>query len=132
MLRLISLLVEHQMELPEALRLAAESTGDAYLSQQCRTLANRVEEGSSLTMALVQLRTLPLSVVPLVRWGERNGTLPEALRSAAEMIEGRLNLSIDMVVQILPPILLIFVGAMSVSMILGIFLPLVSFIQGLI
>jgi type II secretory pathway component PulF len=132
MLRLISLLVEHRMDLPAALRLAAESTPDAYLSQQCRTLANRVEEGSSLTMALVHLRKLPLSVVPLIRWGERNGTLPEALRSAAEMIEGRLNLSIDVVVQILPPILLIFVGAMTVSMVLGIFLPLISFIQGLI
>jgi general secretion pathway protein F len=132
LLRLVSLLIEHHVELPEALRLAAESTRDAYLAQQCNALAERVEEGSSLTMALVRQRTLPLSVVPLVRWGERNGTLAEALRSAAEMIEGRLAMTTDMVVQILPPILLIFVGAMSLSMVLGMFLPLVSFMQGLI
>jgi type IV pilus assembly protein PilC len=131
LLRLISLLVEHQVPLPEALRLAAESTGDAYLSQQCRLLAGRVEQGSSLTMALVRLRTLPLSVVPLVRWGEMNGTLPEALRSAAQMIEGRLTVRTDLLMQIIPPILLIFVGAMAASMTVGLFLPLISLIQGL-
>jgi type II secretory pathway component PulF len=82
-------------------------------------------------MAIVRLRSLPLSIVPLVHWGERQGALPDALRSAAEMIEGRLNLRTDMLIQVIPPVLFVFVGALALSMVSGLFLPLVSLIQGL-
>jgi type II secretory pathway component PulF len=132
MLRMLSLLVEHRVPLPEALRLAADGTSDAYLGEQCRVLASRVEQGSSLAMALVRLRTLPLSIVPLVRWGEHHGVLADALRSAAEMIEGRLNMRTDMLVQVIPPVLLICVGATLLSMIVGLFLPMIGLIQGLV
>jgi type II secretory pathway component PulF len=132
LLRLLSLLVEHQVSLPDALRLTADSSSDAYLAEQCRLLAGRVEQGTSLTMALVRMRTLPLSIVPLVHWGERHGALAEALRSAAEMIEGRVNMRTDMLVQVIPPVLMIVVGAMAASMTVGLFLPLISLIQGLV
>ncbi len=130
-LRLLSLRVEHRVPLPEALRLTAGAMGDAYVARQFEILAERVEQGTSLTMSLVRLRSLPLSIVPLVRWGERYGELADGLRSAAQMIEGRMNLRTDIVLQVLPPILLIFVGALALSMTVGLYLPLISLIQGL-
>jgi type II secretory pathway component PulF len=131
MLRCLSLLVERRMALPEALRLTADGIADAYVGSQCRRLADRTEGGTSLTMSLVHLRTLPLSIVPLVRWGEERGLLPECLRSAAEMLEGRLSLRTDALVQILPPIIFMLVGVLVGSGVLAIFLPLISLIQGL-
>jgi type II secretory pathway component PulF len=131
MLRLLSLLVEQQIALPEALRLTAAGVSDAYIASQCRVLAGRVERGTSLTLALIQLRSVPLSIVPLVYWGERHNLLADGLRSAAEMIEGRLSFHTDLLMQIIPPILFAFVGALSVSMVIGLFLPLISFMQGL-
>lgn len=130
-LRLLALLVEHRVALPEALRLTAGALGDAYVASQLRTLAERAEQGTSLTMALVRLRTLPLSIVPLVRWGERYGELAEALRSAAQMIEGRMNLRTDVLMQVIPPVLLIAVGGGVAAMTIGLFLPLIALIQGL-
>ena len=131
LLRLIGLLVEHRVPLPQAIRLAGDSSADAYLRQQAQLLASRLEQGTSLTMALVRLRTLPLSVVPLIRWGERHGALAEALRSAAQMIEGRLTVRTDLLIQVIPPILLILVGTMAASMAVSLLLPLISLIQGL-
>ena len=131
MLRCLSLLVRHRVPLPEALRLTADGIADAYVASQCRTLAQKVERGQSLTMALIALRSLPLSIVPLVRWGEQGDLLSEGLRSAAEMIEGRLSLRTATLVQIVPPLvyvmILIFVG----SGIGALFLPLFALIQGL-
>jgi type II secretory pathway component PulF len=57
--------------------------------------------------------------------------LPEALRSAAEMLEGRLKFRADLLLQIIPPVLFVFVGAMAISMVSGLVLPLISLIQGL-
>lgn len=130
-LRLLGLMVEHRVPLPEALRLTSGASRDAYLANQLRKLAERVEQGTSLTMSLVRLRTLPLSIVPLVRWGERHGELGDALRSAAQMLEGRMNLRTDMLIQVIPPILLIFVGATAASTVVGLVLPLIALIQGL-
>jgi len=128
LLRCLSLLVQHHVPLPEALKLAADGIADGYVADQCRRLATRVEGGASLTMSLIELRTLPLSIVPLVHWGERYDALAEALRSAAEMLEGRLRLKTAMLAQIVPPIIFVFVGVMAcslVGMIAGTIIPII-------
>jgi type II secretory pathway component PulF len=131
MLRCLALLVEHRVPLPEALRLTAGGVLDAYVGEQCRTLAGQVEQGTSLTMSLVQLRTLPLSIVPLIRCGESQDALADSLRSAAEMIARRLDMRAGLLVQVLPPILLVTVGFAVASGAVSLFLPLISLIQGL-
>ena len=131
MLRCLGLLVERRVPLPEALRLTADGISDGYVADQCRELAGRVEQGTSLTMSLVQIRTLPLSIVPLIRWGEQRDLLHDSLRSSAEMIEGRLAVRTDALIQILPPIIFMSVGVMVGSGVIALFLPLISLIQGL-
>ncbi|HZN32745.1 MAG TPA: type II secretion system F family protein [Pirellulaceae bacterium] len=131
MLRCLGLLVEQRVPLPEALRLTAGGISDAYVGGQCQALARQVEQGTSLTMSLVKLRTLPLSIVPLVHWGENHDALGLGLRSAAEMLEGRLNLRANLLGQVLPPILFITVTMAIASGAISLFLPLISLIQGL-
>jgi type II secretory pathway component PulF len=131
MLRCLSLLVEHSVPLPEALRLTSAGIADGYVAVQCSHLAARVEKGMSLTASLLDLRTLPVSIVPLVHWGEKLGELADGLRSAADMIEGRLKMRRTLLVQIIPPVILVFTGAMAISVVVAIFLPLISLIQGL-
>ena len=131
MLRCLSLLVEHRVPLPEALRLTGGGITDAYVGRQCRELAGRVEQGSSLTMSLIDLRTLPLSIVPLIHWGEKQAALAPALRSAAEMIEGRLNMRAGLLVQVLPPILVVMIGGTVGFGVIALFLPLISITMGL-
>lgn len=131
MLRCLSLLVQQRVPLPEALRLTADGIADRYVGEQCRRLATRIEGGSSLTMSLVELRSLPLSIVPLVHWGETADALPEALRSAAEMLEGRLRLKSAMLAQVIPPVVFVTVGVMACSLIGTFAGTLIPLIQGL-
>lgn len=130
MLRSLSLLVDHQVPLPEALRLTGGGISDAYIGDQCRALAKRTEQGTPLWAALVELRTLPLSIVPLMHWGEEQGALAEALRTAAEMLEGRLRVRSGLLVLILPPAVFILVGTVAASMI-ALVIPMIALIQGL-
>jgi type II secretory pathway component PulF len=82
-------------------------------------------------MALVDLRTLPLSIVPLIRCGEHQGQLASSLRSAAEMLESRLKVRTHVLVQIVPPLVFIFVGISLASAVIALYLPMISLIQGL-
>jgi type IV pilus assembly protein PilC len=131
MLRGLGLLVEKRIPLPEALRLTADGISDSYVAAQCRKLAASVEGGSSLTTSLVRLRTLPLSIVPLVHWGEQQNALDEALRSAAEMLESRLRVRTTLLAQVVPPLVFVLVAVCVASTFVSLFLPLFSLIQGL-
>ena len=131
MLRNLSLLVEHSIPLPEALRLAGGGTSDGLMRSVGEKLARRVEEGLPLYAAILAERDLPVSIVPLVRWAELQGELPEGLRTAARMLEGRLQVRSDMLIQIVPPIAFIFVAVMVISLFGGILQTMVNLIRGL-
>jgi type II secretory pathway component PulF len=131
MLRSLALLLGHKLPLPESLRLTAGGIRDAYVGTLCRDLARRIEQGTPLFMAIVHQRSLPLSIVPLIRWGEENDVLPEALQSAAEMLEGRLRIRSTVVVQVLPPLIFIIVGVIVLSLVFVIFSTMINLMQGL-
>jgi len=128
---LLSVLVKNQIGLPEALRLSAAGIENAYVGQIANELARRTSEGQSLSELLAITPPLPVSLVPLVRWGERNGVLDEAFGTAKELFDRRVHVRALMLQSILPPILFVII-ACSVVMVLGaLFAPLTNLVIGL-
>jgi len=64
-------------------------------------------------------------VVMTVRMAESASDLPEALRSLGEEFAARSNWASNMVVQIVPPILILVLGLLIAAVVVGLFLPLV-------
>jgi type II secretory pathway component PulF len=131
MLRCLGLLIERSVPLPEALRLTGDGIADAGVGRACRQLAARLEAGQPLYMAILDQRALPVSIVPLVRWGEQSGALAEGLRSAAEMLEGRLRLRTAMLIQVIPPLLFLLVALLIVPLLTALLSTMLMLIQGL-
>ena len=131
MLRVLALLVDERLDLAKSLRTAGQGTSDAHVGRICQRLAADVERGLPLWRAILDSRALPLSIVPLVRWGEKGGMLGDALRTAAEMLEGRLRSGSQVLVTVLPPLVFIGVVAMVASIVGNLMLPMISLIQGL-
>ena len=129
--RWMSLLLDQQVTLPDALRLSAAGLHDANLARGCRRVADEVEQGRALDESMAARRQFPASMIPLVQWGLRAPALPDAFRGAAEMFDGRVRSQGTLLETMLLPIVLlliaIFVGAFIVAMLL----PLISLIQGL-
>jgi type II secretory pathway component PulF len=130
-LRAVGMLVENQVPLSQALNLAASGISDAYIGHACRQLGQRTEAGQSLWEALIRTRLFPMSIVPVIRQGERQGTLDSAFRTAAKMLEDRVNNRSFLVIQILPPIIFVGVALLVGVTIIALFLPLISITQGL-
>jgi type II secretory pathway component PulF len=130
-LRNLGLLVEHRLPLAEALDLAGRGASDSYVGQLLRELSKRTAGGTPLYLAILQQRGLPLSVVPLIRCGEQTGMLGESLKCAAEMLEGRLQQRSNILVQVLPPLILIFDVILILSFFSLVFGIMITLIQGL-
>jgi general secretion pathway protein F len=129
--RLLAILIEYGIALPEALRLAAEGVRDANMGQVGRDLAEGVEQGRSLSEMMATTHRLPATLAPLVRWGERSGQLDEAFRVASEMYVGRVQMRAELVAGFLPPLVFVFVATFALLILVGLYAPMISLIQWL-
>jgi type II secretory pathway component PulF len=117
--------------LPEALELTASGVRDANIAHVARRMAAGAAEGRSLSDLLWSESSISASLVPIVRWGEQTGSLPEALATAAEMLEGRIQMRSSLLSTIMPPLAFVAIGSLAIGLVFGLFLPLVSLIQNL-
>ncbi len=129
--RLMGLLLEQEVSLPDALRVTAVGLRDANLARECCRVADDTEKGRPLDESLAARRQFPASLIPMIQWGQRAPALPDAFRAAAEMFEGRVRAHGTLLETMLLPIVflavLVFVGVFVIAL----FLPLISLIQRL-
>ena len=128
---LLSVLMRNQVALPDALRLSAVGIQNAYVGQIAKELGQRTAAGQSLSELLATSRPLPVSLVPLIRWGERVGLLDEAFGTARELFDRRVRVRALLLQSILPPILFVLIACGVVMVIGALFMPLISLVTGL-
>lgn len=127
--RLMGLLLEQEVSLPDALRVTAAGLRNANLARGCCRVADDAEKGRPLDESLAARRQFPASLIPMIQWGQRAPALPDAFRAAAEMFEGRVRSQGTLLETMLLPIVflavLIFVGFFVIAM----FMPLISVVM---
>jgi len=129
--RMLAVLLEHEVPLPQALRLTADAVTDGNVRESCHELAAGVEDGGSLADLIESKRRLPATLVPFVRLGEQQGTLPAALRTASEVFLGRVFLRAALLRSVSPTIVFLIVGAVVMLCVVALFWPLMTLIDGL-
>ncbi len=127
--RLMALLLEQDVPLPDALRLAAAGLHDADLAHGCRRLAEDVDSGRALYESMAARRQFPASLIPVMEWGQRAPALPDAFRAAAEMFEGRTHSQGSLLEAILLPIIFLVITGYVGMFVVSLFLPLIVCIE---
>ncbi|MGA2798427.1 MAG: type II secretion system F family protein [Thermoguttaceae bacterium] len=129
--RLMAMLLQQRIPLPESLRLTAKGVQDAYLARACRRVAAEIEQGRSLSESMGARRQFSCDMLPMIEVGEKASTLGGAFQSAAEMFEGRANAQgRSLEVFLLPATFLVIICFCGV-IVLGLFMPLISLITRL-
>jgi hypothetical protein len=127
--RLVALLLEARVPLPDAIELASQGVRSASIARAMHPIAQGVRQGHGLAMLIEHSFWLPASLGPLVAWGQKTGQLSEALRTAAEMFDGRVRLRATLLKQIVPPIMFLLVAACLGIVVTALFSPLIKMIQ---
>jgi general secretion pathway protein F len=129
--RLMALLLDQQVRLPDALRLAAQGVGSPTLRRACEGMAREVEAGQSPARSLEHFRQFPPTLQPLVAWAERSPSLAEAFRAAAEVFETRTRVNVTLLESLLPVALFFAIASFAGIVILALFMPMISLVQKL-
>jgi type IV pilus assembly protein PilC len=84
-----------------------------------------VRRGEAISSVLEQYpKSIPAMLVQMTRVGEKTGRLDESLLKVSEFYEAEINTSIDSLVSIIEPILILFMGGLIVVLMLSVFLPI--------
>jgi type II secretory pathway component PulF len=136
--RLLALLVDMEVPLPQALELAGLGCQDSTLRYASQKAAGNVQAGAALSEALATWRQFPRSLAPMVRWGERatsrqapSTALADALRTAAEMFDGRLEAQLGLLRAVVPPMSFAAVVWGALFIVSAMMLPMISLIEKL-
>jgi general secretion pathway protein F len=130
-MRGLALAVRRGRPLPEALRLVSESYPLTIVAGRLRRAAERVEAGQNWCDSLRQTGLIGQPDAAVLAAAERAGNLEWALEEMADSALRRQTYRIQVLLQILFPVLLVVLGMFVGFFAIGMFLPLISLIQGL-
>jgi type II secretory pathway component PulF len=120
-----------RLPMTSAVAHTGEVASDRNMAGACRRVCQRLQSGQSLSSSLSQSIHFDRTLVSLTAWGEAHNLLPEALRISTEIFEDRIERRASLIQRLLPPITLIAVGILVLSIVVSLMLPLVQMIQQL-
>lgn len=110
--------------LVEALDSVAGATGNSVYEKATYRIRDDVSVGYPVNMAMKQVNLFPHMVVQMTAIGEEAGALDTMLFKVAEFYEMEVNNSVDALASLLEPMIMIVIGVLVGSMVVGMYLPI--------
>lgn len=127
----LALLLESDVPLPEALRLAGDASRDAVMAATARAMADEVEAGRTLGEAVAGRPPFPGGFDRFLAWAQENRGLVEALGLSAETFEARARAQAAFIGRFCNVVSMVVVFWWIGLTVLALFLPLIQLMNAL-
>jgi len=124
--RTLATLLTGGLPLVPSLETASHSINSFKISSNVDQASRRVREGRSLSFSLEETEFFPDLAVEMVEVGESTGALPAMLNSVAEFYEEDVQTALAAALQLIEPVILIFMGATVALVLISLYLPIFS------
>ncbi len=129
--RTLGTLVSSGVPILPALNITKETAGNFVVSQAIEKVHDSVKEGETVVAPLEASGIFPPIVVSMVQVGEEVGRLPEMLVKVADVYDEEVDNAVAGLTSLLEPIMIVFLAVIVGTIVIALFLPLVSIIQSL-
>src|SRR5437588_5167739 len=129
--RTLGTLVTSGVPILQALNITRETASNMVIARAIGQVHESVKEGESIVQPLEASAAVPPMVVSMIDVGEETGQLPEMLLKIADVYDDEVNNSVAAMTAALEPIMIVFLAVVVGTIVIALFLPLISIIQGL-
>lgn len=130
--RTLALLVNAGVGIDQALRLSANTLGNAVLREEIEAVRlGTVQKGAALSEGLKRSRVIPPFVANMTAVGEEAGRLDEALLEVAAFYERQVEQHARLVTSLIEPLLILVVGGLVGFIVAAMLLPIFTLGSGL-
>jgi type IV pilus assembly protein PilC len=129
--RTLGTLVTSGVPILQALTITRETAGNSVIARAISRVHDSVKEGESIMLPLEASRAFPPMVISMIDVGEQTGELPEMLLKIAEVYDDEVDNSVAALTSLLEPIMIVFLALIVGTIVIALFMPLISIISGL-
>ncbi len=129
--RTLGTLVTSGVPILQALNITRETAGNIIIADSINKVHDAVKEGESMVAPLESSNVFPPMVISMVDVGEETGQLPEMLLKIADVYEDEVDNSVSALTSMLEPLMIVFLAVVVGTIVMALFLPLISVIQNL-
>ena len=115
----------------QALNIVKETVGNEVIAKAVTTIHDAVKEGENMAPPIASSKVFPPMVVSMVEVGEETGALPDMLMKIADSYDDDVDNAVAAMTSIIEPLLIIFLALVVGTIVIALFMPLVSIIGGL-
>lgn len=108
----------------DSLRIARSVMGNVVLEEEMKQIETRIVEGSTLGIEISRSPWIPSLVSRMIRVGEESGSIQQMFNRIADMYEDELEKSINRLMAMAQPVILITMGTIIATILLSVLLPL--------
>jgi type IV pilus assembly protein PilC len=129
--RTLGTLVTSGVPILQALNITRETAGNAVIANAISEVHDSVKEGESIVQPLEASGAFPPMVTSMIDVGEETGQLPEMLLKIADVYDEEVDNSVAGMTAALEPIMIVVLALVVGTIVIALFMPLISIIQGL-
>src|SRR4051812_5684709 len=129
--RTLGTLVTSGVPILQALTITRETAGNVVIANAISQVHDSVKEGESIVQPLEASGAFPPMVISMIDVGEETGQLPEMLLKIAEVYDDEVDNSVAALTSLLEPIMIVFLALIVGTIVIALFMPLISIISGL-
>jgi type IV pilus assembly protein PilC len=115
----------------QALETVAGTVDNDIISDAVLDARARIREGDRIGDPLQKSKMFPPMVVQMISIGEESGALDQMLSKIADFYEQEVDSALQSLTAAIEPVMIVFLGGAVGFIVIAMFLPLVSLIQGL-
>ena len=124
--RILGTLLNNGVPILQALKISRDSAGNQLLIGAIEEATENVRRGSTLADPLGQSGLFPLDIISMIAVGEESNNLENVLVTIAESYEARTSRTIDLMVRLLEPLLLMGMAGIVAVIAIALLLPILT------
>ena len=126
--RTLGTLIASGVPILQALNIVRETSGNAVIANAVSQVHDSVKEGERIVQPLEASKVFPPMVISMVDVGEETGALPDMLMKVADVYDDEVDNAVGAMTSLLEPIMIVFLAVIVGTIVIAMFLPLISVI----
>ena len=129
--RTLGTLISAGVPILDAINVTRETAGNEVFANMLGNVHNSIRQGDTFAGPLRQSKTVDLIVSNMVAVGEETGDLDKMLLKVADNYDEQVDVLVSSLMSLLEPIMIIVLGLIVMTIVLSIFLPMITIITKL-
>jgi type IV pilus assembly protein PilC len=129
--RTLGTLLSSGVPVLQALMIVRDTSGSTVIARAVQNIHDSVKEGESMTDPMAAAKVFPPMVVSMVEVGEETGALPDMLIRVANTYDDEIDNAVAGLTSIIEPLLILFLAVIVGTIVIAMFMPLISIIGSL-